>query len=74
MVAQVLEASRLVFVDECGTHNSLALLHAYSPCGESAQCSVPRNRGENTTLITSMTLKGMEPGVAVEGTIDKAVL
>jgi hypothetical protein len=29
--------------------------------------------GENTTLIASMTLEGMGPCVAVEGTIDKAV-
>ena len=73
MVAQVLETSRLVFVDECGAHTSLALLYAYSPCGERAHCSVPRNRGENTTLIASMTLEGMGPCVTVEGTIDKVV-
>ena len=74
IVAQVLESSRrLVVVDECGTHTSLVLVYSYSPCGERTHCSVPRNRGEDATLIASITLERMSPCVAVEGTIDKAV-
>jgi hypothetical protein len=41
---------RLVFVDEMGTNTSLHPLYAWSPKGERARCSVPRNRGPNTTL------------------------
>jgi hypothetical protein len=33
-VAGVLNPRRLVFVDECGTHVSLAPLYGYSPKGE----------------------------------------
>ena len=29
--------------------------------------SVPRKRGKNTTLLASMTLRGMGPSLAVEG-------
>ena len=29
--------------------------------------SVPRNRGKNTTLLSSMSLEGMGPSLAVEG-------
>ena len=29
--------------------------------------SVPRKRGKNTTLLSSMTLSGMGPSLAVEG-------
>jgi hypothetical protein len=39
----------LVFVDEMGTHTSLAPLYAYAPIGERAFFEIPRNRGKNTT-------------------------
>ena len=34
MVAEVAEPERLVFVDECGTHTSMAPLYGYAPKGE----------------------------------------
>jgi len=67
MVAGVMDPGRLVFVDECGTHTSLAPLYGYSPKGERLNLSVPRNRGKNTTLLASITLEGMGPSLAVEG-------
>jgi transposase len=35
--------------------------------------SVPRNRGKNTTVLASMTLKGMGPSLAVEGATSSKV-
>jgi transposase len=67
MVAAVVESERLVFVDECGTHTSMAPLYGYAPEGERLRLSVPRGRGKNTTLLSSMTLEGMGPSMAVEG-------
>ncbi len=67
MVAGVLDPGRLVFVDECGTHTSLAPVYGYSPKGERLNLSVPRNRGKNTTLLASISLEGMGPSLAVEG-------
>ncbi len=67
MVAGALDPRRLLFVDECGTHTSLAPLYGYAPRGERLRLSVPRNRGKNTTLLASMTLEGMGPSLAVEG-------
>jgi hypothetical protein len=67
MVAEKTVAQRLVFVDECGTHTSLAPLYGYAPRGERLRLSVPRKRGKNTTLLSSMTLSGMGPSLAVEG-------
>jgi transposase len=58
---------RLVFVDEMGTHTSLAPLYAYAPIGERAFFEIPRNRGKNTTLLTSLQREGMGPSMAVEG-------
>jgi transposase len=68
MVSAVVEPKRLIFVDECGTHTSLAPIYGYAPRGERLTVSVPRNRGKNTTLLSSMSLEGMGPSLAVEGT------
>ena len=62
-----IDAERLVFVDEMGTHTSLAPLYAYAPIGERAFFEIPRNRGRNTTLLTSLHVEGMGPSMAVEG-------
>ena len=43
MVAQEVDAKRLVFVDEMGAHTSLAPLYGYSPRGERVGLKVPRN-------------------------------
>jgi transposase len=62
-----LDPRRLVFVDECGTHVSLAPIYGYSPKGERVRLKVPRNRGKNTTLLASMSTEGLGPCLAVEG-------
>jgi hypothetical protein len=66
-VARSLDARSLVFVDEMGTNVSLSPLYAWSKKGRRAYGSVPRNRGKNTTLLSSMTIEGMGPSLAVEG-------
>ena len=73
MVAQSLDARSLVFVDEMGTNTSLSPTYGWSKKGERAHCSVPRNRGKNTTLLASMSLEGMGPSLAVEGATTSAV-
>jgi transposase len=73
MVAVAVEPERLIFVDECGTHTSLAPLYGYAPRGERLRLSVPRKRGKNTTLLSSMTLSGMGPSLAVEGATTASV-
>jgi transposase len=62
-----IDPKRLVFVDEMGTHTSLAPLYAYAPVGERAFFEIPRNRGKNTTLLASLRGEGMGPSMAVEG-------
>ncbi len=74
MLTAQIDPKRLVFVDEMGTNTSLSVLRAWSPRGQRAYCSVPRNRGSNTTLISSMTtMEGMGPSLAVEGATTRAV-
>jgi transposase len=67
-LAGAIDPRRLIFVDEMGTNTALSPLYAYAPKGRRAYAKVPRNRGANTTLLASMSLEGMGPCVAVEGT------
>ena len=73
LVTERIGASRLVFVDECGTNISLRPLYAWSRKGERAPCKAPRNWGKNVTLLSSMTLSGMGASIAVEGATTRAV-
>ena len=72
-VAGSIGAERFVFVDECSTNTSLRPLYAWSRRGERAPCSAPRNWGKNVTLLSSITLSGMGPSLAVEGATTRAV-
>jgi transposase len=67
MLAERVEPERLIFVDEMGTNTSLSPIYGWSKKGERAHCSVPRNRGKNTTVLSSMSVEGMGPSLAVEG-------
>src|SRR4051812_50216608 len=49
LVAEALQAGRLVFVDEMGANTSLAPLHSWSRRGERARPLAPRHPGEETT-------------------------
>jgi transposase len=72
MVANKLDARRLMFVDEMGTNTSLAPIYAWAPKGRRAYSKVPRNRGSNTTFLASITTEGMGPCIAVVGSITQA--
>ncbi len=73
MVAEQVDAKRLFFVDEMGTNTSLSPLYAWAPKGRRAHWSVPRNRGANTTVLSSMSVEGMGPSLAVEGSTNREV-
>ena len=73
LIWEEVDSKRLVFVDEMGANTSLSSLRAWSKRGERARCSVPRNRGRNTTLLASMSAEGMGSSLAVEGTTTRSV-
>jgi hypothetical protein len=72
-LAQHIDPERFVFVDEMGAHTSLSSIYAYSPKGQRASCSVPRNRGPNTTLLSCMSVEGMGASLVVEGATNRDV-
>jgi DDE superfamily endonuclease len=58
-------------VDESGFHTSMTRLRARAPKGKRAYGKVPKNRGNNTTLIAAITLQGaMGESMTVEGATD----
>jgi transposase len=73
MAAAQVDPERLVFVDEMGINTSLSPVYAWASRGRRAYCSIPRNRGKNTTLLSSMSLSGMGPSLAVDGPTDREV-
>jgi transposase len=68
-----IDARRLVFVDECGTHTSLAPLYGWAPKGQRARLKVAHNWGTNITLLASITREGIGPSLAVEGSTTREV-
>jgi hypothetical protein len=73
LVAGEVDADRLVFVDEMGTNVSLSLLYGWSPKGQRAFGSTPRNWAKNMTLLASITRRGLGPCLAVEGATTREV-
>src|SRR6266567_3051859 len=68
--AQTLDASKLVFLDECGSTIALTRLYGRSPKGKRAYGAIPRNRRANITLLASLTLQGMGEALILEGSAD----
>jgi len=59
-----------VFVDACGTHVALTPLYAWAPRGERAHGAVPRNRGQNRTLVAALTAAGCAAAMTLDGAAD----
>lgn len=67
---RIVDVRRLVFVDESGTHTSLARLFAWAVRGQRAMVQVPRNHGKNTTLVAALTWDGLQAPWTIEGAMD----
>jgi transposase len=67
-----LPAKQFVFLDECGSNIALTPLYGRAPKGQRARDRVPRNRGKNTTLLASLSLKGIGASMIIEGAANAA--
>ena len=63
---------RLVFVDECGSHLALTPLYARAARGQRAPGRVPKNRGQNTTVLGALNWNGVAAAMTLEGAADSA--
>jgi len=61
------DASKFVFLDESGSNIALTRLYARAPKGKRARGTLPRNRGKNMTLISSLSLQGIGASLIVDG-------
>ncbi len=65
------DPTRLVFIDESGFNLAMAPLYARAPKGQRAYGQVPKNRGENSSLIAALSLdEGISAAMTVEGAVD----
>jgi hypothetical protein len=62
----------LVFLDETGSHLGYTPTHAWAPRGERAYATAPANRGENKTVVASLTLDGIGPLMRFDGAMTAA--
>jgi transposase len=67
-----LDPQRFVVVDETATTTALTRPYAWAPKNERAPERIPRNYGQTTTLIASLTPEGLGPAMTREGAIDTA--
>lgn len=58
---------------ECGSHVALTRTYARAPRGERAVGSVPRNRGENLSLIAALSAKELGAELVIAGAVDGEV-
>ena len=62
-----LDARKFVFLDESGSNIALTRLYARAPKGKRARGTLPRNRGKNMTLISSLSLQGLGASLILDG-------
>jgi transposase len=67
-------ADQYVFVDESSTHLGFTPVYARAPKGERAIGSVPRNRGQNITLIAALSSTEFTADFTFEGSLDAVAL
>jgi transposase len=69
---RLLDARKLVVIDECGSNIGLTPVYARALKGKRAYGSAPRNRGKNTTLIAALSFEGMGESMIIEGSANAA--
>jgi transposase len=67
-------AARLWFLDEFGTHLSMSRRYARAQRGKRAEVSEPFITGGNISVISAITLRGVQCPMMIPGAIDGDVL
>jgi transposase len=70
----LLEARRLIFVDEMGMHCGMTRLFARAFRGERAVCAAPCNPGPNISVIGALGFEGLRAMLSIEGAVNSTVL
>jgi transposase len=62
--------NRLKFIDEAGVTTIMTRLRARAAPGERIREAVPKNYGQSTSMLSLMSLSGVETTMLVEGAVD----
>jgi transposase len=68
-----IEVERLKVLDELGVNIAMSRLYGRAPRGERVCEGVPRNYGENITVIGALTIEGLTAVMTVDGATDREV-
>jgi transposase len=68
-----LDQSRLIFVDETSPSIAMTRSYARAPRGQRAVGAVPRNHGQNLSVIGALGLQGIVAALSIEGAVDTDV-
>jgi transposase len=66
-LAALVDPSAWGWLDETGSHLGYTPTHARAPRGQRAYASAPRNRGQNKTVLASVSLAGVGPTMRFDG-------
>ncbi len=66
----LIDAERLVFVDESGCHRAMTPRYGWAKRGQRAYGVVPRNRGPNTTILAALSRRGVQAAMTLPGPAD----
>ena len=66
-LAALVDPFAWLWLDETGSHLGYTPTHARAPRGQRAYASAPRNRGENKTVLASLSLAGVGPTMRFDG-------
>jgi transposase len=61
------DPSRLVFIDESGSHIGMTPMRARAPRGQRVEEAIPRNRGKVNTMIAALRRAGLGARMTVLG-------
>jgi len=64
---------RLKFLDEAGSNIAMTRLYGRAGRGERIYEGVPRNYGENLTMLATLSLSGIDAPMMIEGAVDGLV-
>lgn len=68
---QLLDASQMVFLDECGVNTTMHRRYARAPRGQRAFGVVPRNWKSSTTILGALSCTGVQAVMSLEGATDR---
>lgn len=68
-----LPAEQLIFIDEFAVNTAMTRTHARAPQGERAEVSEPGYHEPNTSVISALSLTGVNALMTVQGAVDTQV-